>query len=483
MEENFAHFLEINARRFGDRPALVWEGGTLTWDELDRRASGFAQHLAEQSVGPGDRIAILIPNRWTFVVAFLGVLKLGATAAPLSPELKNEELSELLADLRPRRVIDDVAVETGSWVTPKHATSPAVIVYTSGSTGRSKGAVFSHAALYFANQTWGEVVMGLKPDDVVLGVLPYSHNYGLYAGLLAPLLFGATVALVEHFTPEAALAAIERHRVTIFPGVATMFRRLLNSPALCKDDFSTLRLAVSGAAPCVSELCAEWRDHTDIRIVCGYGATEVPRSISYRADDVDEFPGAAGRLMPGVEIRVVDEEGRLLNHGEVGELLIKSPAAMESYFDQPNETREVLNEGWFRSGDLGVVLPEGFVQLVGRKRERILRGGYSIFPQEVEAVLCTHPAVAEAAIVGVTHADLGEEVAAFVAFKPGSEATAAELIAHCKERLAHSKYPRRVMIVKELPRGPTGKVLKRELSQAVLNLATKRAVDAQVIRS
>jgi long-chain acyl-CoA synthetase len=464
MAENFAHFLAAYARRFGEKPALVWDGGgSLSWNELDARTSGFARHLAGQGVGLGDRVAILLPNSWELAVAFLAVLKLGATAAPLSPELKKEELGELLADLRPRRVINEVPIENGSWVTPAQTSSPAVIIYTSGSTGQPKGAVFSHDAVGFANRIWGETVMGLTPQDVVLGVLPYSHNYGLYAGLLAPLLFGASVAPLEHFTAEAALGAIKRHRVTIFPGVATMFRRLLSALALCKNDLSSLRLAVSGAAPCVAELCAEWRDHTDVRILCGYGATEVPRSISYCADDLDEFPGAAGRLMPGVEIRVVDEEGRLLNPGEVGELLIKSPAAMEEYFDQPGETREVLNEGWFRSGDLGVVLTEGFIQLVGRKRERILRGGYSIFPQEVEAVLCAHAAVADAAVVGVPHADLGEEVAAFVAFKPGAKATSEELIAHCEQRLAHSKYPRCVMIVKELPRGPNGKVRKTEL--------------------
>lgn len=463
--ENFAHWVEAHARRFGAKPALVWDGGSLSWKELEERACGFARDLAAGSVGPGDRVAILLPNNWKFVVAFFGVLKLGATAAPVLPELKEEELAELLADLRPKQVIRDVLVTRGWWAAPA-ASAPAVIIYTSGSTGRPKGAVFSHQAVEFANRLWGATIMGLTPEDVVLGVLPYSHNYGLYAGLLAPLLFGASVALLEHFTPQAVARAIKRHGVTIFPGVATMFRRVLNSPGLCKGDLSTLRFAVSGAAPCVSELCAEWRDHTDVRILCGYGATEVPRTISYCANDSDELSGAAGRLLPGVEIRVVDEEGNWLAPGEVGELWIKSPAAMEGYFNRPEETREVLRDGWFRSGDLGAVLPDGFVQLVGRKRERILRGGYSVFPQEVEAVLAAHPAVAEAAVVGVPHADLGEEVAAFVALKAKVKASSEELISHCKQRLAHYKYPRRIAIVDELPRGPTGKVRRAELQRA-----------------
>lgn len=463
METNFAHFLEANAHRYSEKPALVWEGGSLTWSELDRRASGFAQHLSMQGIGSGDRVAILIPNRWTFVVAFLGILKVDATAAPLSPELKKEEVDELLADLRPKGVVTDVEVEEGSWVTPEHATSPAVIIYTSGSTGRPKGAVFTHAAVLFGNETWAKVVMDLRAEDVVLGVLPYSHNYGLYAGLLAPLLLGGTVALTERFTPDGVLEAIGKQRVTAFPGVATMFRRLLNSPSFATADLSSLRVTASGAAPCSEELCREWRESTGVRILRGYGATEVPRTISYVVNDPADLPGAAGRIVPGVEIRVVDEEDRTLGEEEVGELLIKSPSAMEGYLDHPDETREVLNEGWYRSGDLGVILPGGFVRLVGRKRERILRGGYSVFPQEVEAVLLSHAAIGEAAVVGVPHPDLGEEVAAFVTLKPMAQATSEEIIAHCKEHLAHYKYPRKVSVVSELPRGSMGKVLKAEL--------------------
>jgi long-chain acyl-CoA synthetase len=189
----------------------------------------------------------------------------------------------------------------------------------------------------------------------------------------------------------------------------------------------------------------------------------VPRTLSYFANDQEDLPGAAGKIVPGVEIRVVDELDQPLPEGEVGELLIKSPSAMESYLDQPTETREVLNEGWYRTGDLGAVLPGGFVRLSGRKRERILRGGYSVFPQEVEAVLLSHAAIAEAAVVGVPHADLGEEIAAFVALKPMAQASSEEILAYSKERLAHYKYPRQVTILEELPRGLTGKTLKSEL--------------------
>jgi long-chain acyl-CoA synthetase len=456
--------LESNAHRFGDKTALVWEDGSLTWMELEQRASGFAHSLAKQGIRPGDRIAMLIPNHWTFLVALLGIFKLGATAAPLTPVLHREEIAEILADLKARLVIDGVdEVKEKVWVTTRFTGSPALIVYTSGSTGRPKGAVFSHRGLAFANRFWGKSVMGLTPQDVVLAVLPFEHNFGMNGGLLAPLLLGATVALVGRFTPEAVLDAIKRHRVTVFPGVATMFRRLLVSPAFANADLSSLQLAVAGAAPCPWELMKEWHARTGTRILRGYGMTEIPRPISFLRDDPTDFPDAVGRAVPGVEIRVVDDSGRKLSYGEIGELWIKSPTTMDGYLEAPEETRAVLAEGWFKTGDLASVSQEGFIRIVGRKRERILRGGFSVFPQEIEAVLLSHPAVAEAAVVGVPSQDVGEDVIAFVALKPATVTTGEELICYCKEHLAHHKYPRAVTILDLLPKGPMGKILKAEL--------------------
>ncbi len=464
MDENFVCHLESNARRFAGKSALVWEGGNLTWFGLDGLASGFARYLSSQGVRAGERVAIVVPNRPDFVIAFLGVLKLGATAAPLNPLLKSEELAAFTEDLRPRLIVDQVKAEPGVWDTVDHTAAPALILYTSGSTGRPKGAVFSHSALTFANRSWGEPVMGLTPEDRVLAALPLAHSLGLNGGLLAPLLFGATVALVERFTPEAVFDTIQRHRVTVFPGVATVFRRLLNSPSFASADFSSLRHAVSGAAPCPWELAVEWNEKTKTRIVRGYGMTELFRPISYCPDDPTDIPDAVGRAVPGVEIRIVGDGGAT-SRGDTGELLIKSPAAMDGYLGDPEETRSVLEDGWFKTGDLATVSREGYVRIVGRKRERILRGGYSIFPQEVEAVLLSHPAVAEAAVVGVPSPDMGEEVAAFVALKPKARITAEELLEHCKEHLARFKYPRQVNIMKELPKGATGKILKSELAK------------------
>ncbi len=342
--------------------------------------------------------------------------------------------------------------------------SPALILYTSGSTGQPKGAVLSHAALGFSSRSWAGPVMALTTEDRVLAVLPFSHSYGLNGALCAPLLAGATVILLERFSPEEVLGAIARHRVTVLPGVATMFRRLLDSPAFESADLSSLRLALSGAAPCPWELAEEWRRRTGVRILRGYGMTELFRPISYLADDATDLPDAIGCPVPGVQVRVVDEDEHPVPAGEVGELWIKSPAAMDGYLDAPEETRAVLEDGWFKTGDLATVSREGFVSIVGRKRELILRGGYSIFPGEVEAALLTHPAVAEAAVIGVAHAELGEEVVAFATLRPDSAARPEQLIAHCKECLAAYKYPRRIVIVDQLPKGATGKILKSRLT-------------------
>ena len=456
MAENFARRLEATARRVPDKPALVWEGGALTFAELDTRACALADALTARGVKARDCVALSIGNHWAFAIALLAGWKVGATVAPLDKLLKDDERGGILADLLPALLLDETCVdglESAAAGRPSED-GGALILYTSGSTGRPKGALLSHTALGLAIESWAGPVMALTQADVVLATLPLAHSFGLNGALLAPLLVGATVALVDRFAPDRVLDAIRRHRVTVFPGVATMFRRLLDAPELADADLGSVRIAVSGAAPCPWELAERWRSRTGIRIVRGYGMTELFRPISYQAADPTESPDSIGWPVPGVEIRIVEDE-----------LWIKSPSAMDAYVNAPDETREVLVDGWFRTGDLATVSAEGLVTIVGRKRERILRGGYSVFPPEVEAVLLTHPAVAEAAVLAVPHPELGEEVAAFVALRPDSRATPDELVAHCRERLAAFKYPRRLVVLDALPKSPTGKVLKGKLSQ------------------
>jgi long-chain acyl-CoA synthetase len=453
--QNVAARLAAAARRRPEHPALIWDGGALSWRELEARAAGMTRRLAREGVGAGDVVAVLLPNTRGLVAALWGGLALGATLAPLNPLLAADERERILGHLGPKAVVDTAPAEDTAATMPiADPAAPGIILYTSGSTGQPKGAVLSHAALAVANESWAGPVMGLAPEDRVLAALPLAHSFGLNGALLAPLLAGVTVVLQERFAPEDTLRAIARHRVTVLPGVATMFARLLESPALPDADVSSLRLAVSGAAPCPWALAGAWRRRTGVRIVRGYGMTELFRPISYLAADPTDLPDSVGRAVPGVELRLVADE-----------LWIRSPAVMDGYLRAPEETAAVLDGGWFKTGDLATISPDGFVSIVGRKRELILRGGYSVVPGEVEATLLGHPAVAEAAVVGVAHAELGEEVAAFVTLRARAAANPDELIAFCRARLAGYKYPRRITIVEELPKSATGKILKGKLRQ------------------
>ena len=454
MSTNLAARLVAAARRRPDHPALVWDGGALTWRELEARAAAVTARLARDGVAAGDVVALFLPNTWGLVATLWGGLALGTTVAPLNPLLAADERARILAHLGPKTVIDaEPAADTAAMAAMRDADAPGIVLYTSGSTGQPKGAVLSHAALAVANESWAGPVMGLGPDDRVLAVLPLAHSFGLNGALLAPLLAGVTVVLQERFAPDETVRAIARHRATVFPGVATMFQRILESPSLGATDLSSLRLAVSGAAPCPWALARQWRERTGVRIVRGYGMTELFRPISYLAAEPADRPDSIGRAVPGVELRLVE-----------GELWIRSPAAMDGYLRAPEETAAVLADGgWFRTGDLASISADGYVSIVGRKRELILRGGYSVVPGEVEAALLGHPAVAEAAVIGVAHAELGEEVAAFVALRPGARADASELIAFCRARLAGYKYPRRITVVEAMPKSATGKILKARL--------------------
>ena len=469
--ENFALRLDAAARLAPERPALIAGAARLSYRELERRAGGFARWLEAEGAGPGDRVALALPNGAGFAVALYGALKRGVTVAPLNPQLTPDERARILEDFEPRLVVDSVVGGEADVATRAEVRGPALVLYTSGSTGRPKGAMLSHAAVAAGNASWKGPVMALTAADRVLAVLPLSHSYGINGALLAPLLAGASVLVLERFSPEAVLVAIREQGVTVFPGVATMFQRILDAGGFTPTDFTGVRLALSGAAPCPWTLAEAWRERTGVRILRGYGMTELHRPLSYLARDPRDFPDCVGRPVPGVEIRIVDDEGVARAPGETGELMIRSDAAMDGYLAQPEETEAAMSGGWFRTGDLARVSDEGFVSIVGRKKELILRGGYSVSPPEVEAVLLTHPAVVEAAVLGVPHAELGEEIAAFVRLRAGAAAAPDELAAWCKERVAGYKCPRVVAVVEDFPRSATGKILKPALARLALRPA------------
>ena len=464
MRANLARLLERAARRWAGKPVLISGGSALDWTAFEVRAGALAKDLAKDGIGPGDRLALGLDDPVELIVAVFGALKTGASVTPLNPLLREDERTRILDDLAPARVIRSIgAGEDDFPARAVDARDCAIILYTSGSTGTPKGVRLSHRASAFALASWRGPVMDLSRDDVSLSALPLAHSLGLFGAAIAPLLAGGSVVFLPRFTPEDALAAIARRRVTVFPGVATMFRRILDSPALAAADLASLRYALSGAAPCPWELAEAWRAATGARIVRGYGMTELFRPISCRAADPADRPDSIGRAVPGVALRVVDEDEAPLAAGETGELWIRSPARMDGYLGRPDETEEVLAGGWFKTGDLATLSEDGHVRIVGRKKDMIVRGGYTVAAGEIEAMLLRHPAVADAAVIGVADADLGEEIAAFVTVKPGTDPGAEEIIAFCRERMAGYKCPRHVRFAADLPRGPAGKVIKAGL--------------------
>jgi long-chain acyl-CoA synthetase len=335
-------------------------------------------------------------------------------------------------------------------------------MYTSGTTGKPKGAELTHDNL----DTNVEVVtelFGLTSDDVILGALPLFHSFGQTCGLNAAVKTGALLTLLPRFEPAKALEVLQRDDATIFEGVPTMYGALLHDPGREGADLSRLRLCVSGGASLPVELMRGFEEAFDAIILEGYGLSETSPVASFNHPDRDRKPGSIGTPIRGVEMKVVDEDDNDVPAGEVGEIVIRGHNVMRGYWERPDATEECMKGGWFHTGDMAKVDEDGYFFIVDRKKDLIIRGGYNVYPREVEEVLYEHPAVREAAVVAVPHDELGEEVGAAVALKDGEDVGADELKSYVKEQVAAYKYPRHVWFVDELPKGPTGKILKREI--------------------
>jgi long-chain acyl-CoA synthetase len=306
-----------------------------------------------------------------------------------------------------------------------------------------------------------ETLLEAHPDDVIMGCLPLFHVFGLTCGLNAAVLSGASLALLPRFDGAAALSLIERDGVTVFEGVPTMFSAMLHVPEAERADASSLRVCVSGGAAMPVEVMRNFEQAFDCIVLEGYGLSETSPVVSFNHPHAERKPGTIGTPIAGVEMRLVDDEGRDVASDDVGEIAVRGPNVMKGYWGRPEDTAAAIPDGWFRTGDLARRDADGYYAIVDRKKEMIIRGGYNVYPREIEEVLYEHPAVAEVAVIGVAHPDLGEEVAAAVALKPGSSAEPDELRAWVKERVAAYKYPRHVWLVESLPKGPTGKILRR----------------------
>ncbi len=460
MKFNLAVILREAAQAASDKPAVLFAGGKLTYAELDALSDRLAAGLSAAGSRPGERVAVQLPNIPQFVIAYFGILKAGAVAVPLNVLLKAPEIEFSLLDCgavalvtwagclqqaakaaagagiapplrrrprerRPRRGAIRAAAGRRArrhrrWPAAQ-VTDTAVIVYTSGTTGRPKGAELTHLQLYMNADIPGRL-FGVRPDDIVITVLPLFHVFGLSSILNVCVRFGCTMSLIPRFDPATVLAAIQRDRATIFEGVPTMFIALLSHPELSSYDVSSLRIAISGGASIPGPVLDEFERRFGVLILEGYGLTETASTTTFNRSADDRRVYSVGKPIWGTQTEVWDGGGKPLPPGRdhVGEVVTRGLHVMKGYLNNPEATAEVFTGDWLHTGDLGYFDEDGYLFIAGRIKELIIRGGYNVYPAEIEDVLHSHPAVEEAAVVGVPHDVLGEEVKAVVICRPGA---------------------------------------------------------------
>ncbi|MFB7512736.1 long-chain fatty acid--CoA ligase [Streptomyces sp. NPDC056144] len=490
---NLSEFLSRSAALHGSRVAVELGDASLTYAALDELAGRTAAFLTARGIRPGDRVGVMLPNLLEFPVLYYGALRAGAVVVPMNPLLKAREIAHYLHDSGAALLFaheslvaevaagnsaaggatDVVPVAPGSLteLLADHTvpvTRPAgededtaVILYTSGTTGLPKGAELTHTNLIRNSEIAATSLFDLTADDVVLGCLPLFHAFGQAVAMNTAISVGARFTLLPRFEPALALKAIEDRRVTLFAGVPTMYAAMLGVHAQGADayDVSSLRLCASGGSSLPVEVLHGFEKAFGCAVLEGFGMSETSPVASFNHPDRPRKAGSIGTPIEGVEMRLAD-----VRDG-VGELCVRGHNVMKGYWRRPEATAETIRDGWLFTGDLARVDEEGYYSIVDRKKDLIIRGGYNVYPREIEEVLYEHPAVAEAAVVGLPDEVLGEEVGAAVALRPGASVTPEELRAFVREQVAAYKYPRHVWLVDALPKGATGKILKREVAE------------------
>jgi long-chain acyl-CoA synthetase len=484
---NIADLLSRSAAARPEQTAVRVDDNTLSYGELDGAAGRVAGLLREHGLGPDDRVGIMLPNVPYFPACYYGALRAGGAIVPMNPLLKDREVAFYLGDSEAKLIFawhqfadaarrgaeqagaECVLVESGEFeallgrcelvpaVADRQGDDTAVILYTSGTTGKPKGAELTHANI-LRNVEVSVGLFGLDERAVTLGALPFFHAFGQTCALNATVSVGGQLTLIPRFDGGKALEIIERDRVTLFEGVPTMYAAMLHHPQADRADTSTLKTCVSGGAAMPVEVMRAFEEKFGCQILEGYGLSETSPVASFNRPDRERKPGSIGLPVDGVEMKLIDEQDG------VGEIAIRGHNVMKGYWRRPDATADAIDsDGWFKTGDVARVDDDGYFFIVDRKKELVIRGGFNIYPREIEEVLYEHPAVREAAVIGLPHAELGEEVGAAVALKTSANASPAELRDFVKQRVAAYKYPRHVWLVDELPKGPTGKILKREI--------------------
>lgn len=473
------------AERFGSAPAIRDDTREMSFDELDARAAAVAAQFADNGVGRGDVVAVMLPNRSELVVAIFAAWRLGAAATPVNPTFTHHEAGHQIADAgatlvvnagpdaptggKPSIAVDALAEEvTGEVPAPVGLTDSdmALVIYTSGSTGRPKGVLITHGNADAMTTSMVDV-MALTSDDHCLLILPLFHANALMVSFLSPLRVGAQLTVVGKFSPDAFFDAVAKHRPTYFSGVPTIFALLVTKAAERETDLSSLRFAVCGAAPATRELLQASEELLGVPLLEGYGLTEATCASAINPLDGPRKVGTVGTALPGQEIRIVDEELRELPTGEAGEVLITGPVVMAGYLGNPEATEKSIVDGWVRTGDVGTLDDDGYLTLVDRIKDMIIRGGENLYPKEIENAIGSLHGVLEVAVVGRPDTVMGEAPVAFVVPYPDAEVTSEAVIEHCRELLTRVKVPAAVDIVDELPKNPVGKIDKPGLRAAL----------------
>jgi len=503
--ESLADVLRVGMALKADRPAIFFEGRTITFRELDDAANRVASALVLLGVSPGDRVAVHVDNRPEFIEIYQGVLRAGATLVPTNVMYTAEEMQHIVSDSGAKvlfvrsdfagkiasikgalpalaHVVEvcgksaDGAVEleglkaSSQNVRPSVAVDPhavAFIQYTSGTTGKPKGAMVSHANVLAVIDNMMDVPDGStltsETNDVMLLVLPMFHAYALNLAMNRAFLAATPFVLVSRFDAERVTALMAEHRVTTFYGAPPMYFAFVNTPGLDKYDVSSLRMAFSGAAPLPVVILERFKAWTGVEISEGYGLSETAPTLCSNAAGRVNKPGTVGPAIPGVTIRLVDDEDRDVAPGEVGEIIAKGPNVFRGYWNREKETAEAMRGGWFHTGDLARIDADGYYTIVDRKKDMIIVSGYNVYPIEVENVLLRHPKILDAAVIGVPSEYQGESVKAILVLRAGQTVEDKEIEGYCREHLAAYKVPKLVEVRTELPKSATGKVLKREL--------------------
>ncbi len=498
MSLNLALILQGSASQTPKRVAIRSAELEISYVELDLRARKLAAGLDARGIVAGDRVAILLPNVPEFSVSYFGILYRGATVVPLNVLLSASEVEYHLRDSGAKLLIahplfqaaaragaqavgvpivwsSEEATEGGvpfsnllaarpvNDLYPTQAEDTAVILYTSGTTGRPKGAELTHANLFLNCTIVVPKLLPISEQAVALATLPFFHSFGQTAIQNAFIAAGGSFSLLPRFSPEQAFEIIERDHISVLAGVPTMYFALLHHGTSRKYDLSKLKFCLSGGAPMPVEVLQAFETRFGVEILEGYGLSETSPVASFNMLNRPRKVGSIGYPVWGVSMQVVDQSGMALPDGELGEICIRGHNVMKGYWQRPEATQESLIDGWFHTGDIGYRDTDGCYFIVDRKKDLILRGGFNVYPREVEEILYAHPAVMEAAVIGIPDPSHGEEVKAIVVRKPGAALGEEELRAYCKERLAAYKYPRVIEFRDVLPKGPTGKILKREL--------------------